>query len=102
MPSVEADPTVQKRCRDGVQSLRLQPKKRPMPIVVIAISLLLTALQAPAEIRGAVVDLSGAAVPDATVTLIVDGNEQVSHVGGRRDLRGRWPSRNASCPGGRV
>ncbi len=48
-----------------------------MPIVVFAISVLLTALQAPVEIRGAVVDLSGAAVPDATVTLIVDGNEQV-------------------------
>ena len=55
----------------------VQPTKRPMPIVVIAISLVLTALQAPVEIRGAVVDLSGAAVPDATVTLIVDGNEQV-------------------------
>ena len=77
MPSVEADPTVQKRCRDGVQSLRRTADEKPMPIVVIAISLLLTALQAPVEIRGAVVDLSGAAVPDATVTLIVDGNEQV-------------------------
>ena len=37
---------------------------------------MMTALQVPAEIRGAIVDLSGAAVPDATVTLVVDGKEQ--------------------------
>ena len=37
---------------------------------------MVTALQAPAEIRGAVIDLSGAAVPDATVVLVLDGKEQ--------------------------
>ena len=47
-----------------------------MPTVSVVLTLLLAAVQAPAEIRGAVVDLSGAAVPDATVTLIVDGKEQ--------------------------
>src|SRR5688500_16643774 len=45
-----------------------------MPIALLA--LLLTALQAPAEVRGVVVDLSGAAVPDATLTLIVEGKEE--------------------------
>jgi outer membrane receptor protein involved in Fe transport len=47
-----------------------------MSTVSVVLTLLLAAVQAPAEIRGAVVDLSGAAVPDATVTLIVDGKEQ--------------------------
>src|SRR5262245_52075629 len=47
-----------------------------MSTVVVVLSLLLTALQAPVEIRGAIVDLSGAAVPDATATLVVDGKEQ--------------------------
>ena len=47
-----------------------------MSTASVVLTLLLTALQAPAEIRGAVVDLSGAAVPDATVTLIADGKEQ--------------------------
>ena len=47
-----------------------------MSTVVFALSLIVTTLQSPAEIRGTVVDLSGAAVPDATVTLVVDGKEQ--------------------------
>jgi outer membrane receptor protein involved in Fe transport len=47
-----------------------------MSTVVFALSLIVTSLQGPVEIRGTVVDLSGAAVPDATVTLVVDGKEQ--------------------------
>jgi outer membrane receptor protein involved in Fe transport len=47
-----------------------------MATVLITLTVLLTALQAPAEIRGAVVDLSGAAVPEATVTLVADGKEE--------------------------
>ena len=47
-----------------------------MATVLVALALMWTALQAPVEIRGAVVDLSGAAVPEATVTLLADGKEQ--------------------------
>lgn len=41
-----------------------------------ALSLVLTLLQAPAEVRGTVVDVSGAPVPEARVMLIVSGAEQ--------------------------
>jgi hypothetical protein len=45
-----------------------------MPIVLtVASSLLLTLLASVAEIRGIVVDISGAPVPEATVVRIVDG-----------------------------
>lgn len=47
-----------------------------MSTLLVAFAVMLTALQAPAEIRGAVVDLSGAAVPEATVTLLAEGKEQ--------------------------
>lgn len=47
-----------------------------MSTLLVMFAVMLTALQAPAEIRGAVVDLSGAAVPEATVILLVEGKEQ--------------------------
>jgi outer membrane cobalamin receptor len=47
-----------------------------MPTVLtVASSLLLTLLASVAEIRGIVVDISGAPVPEATVVRIVDGRE---------------------------
>jgi outer membrane receptor protein involved in Fe transport len=48
-----------------------------MPIVLtVASSLLLTLLASVAEIRGIVVDISGAAVPEATVVRVIDGREE--------------------------
>ncbi len=47
-----------------------------MPSVLAALVALVTIVQASAEIRGAVVDLSGAAIPEATVVLLVEGREQ--------------------------
>lgn len=44
--------------------------------VLLAMSLVVSALQGAAEIRGTVMDVSGAAVPDASVVLIVSGQEQ--------------------------
>jgi outer membrane cobalamin receptor len=46
-----------------------------MGLPLIAISVLLTVVQ-PADVRGVVVDSSGAAVPDATVALLLNGAEQ--------------------------
>jgi outer membrane cobalamin receptor len=46
-----------------------------MGLPLIAIVVLLTVVQ-PADIRGVVVDSSGAAVPDATVALLLNGTEQ--------------------------
>lgn len=43
--------------------------------LIAALSLVL-ALQTPAELRGAIVDISGAAVPDATVVLVVGGQDR--------------------------
>jgi outer membrane cobalamin receptor len=43
---------------------------------LIALSLIVSAPQAASEIRGTIVDISGAAVPDASVVLIVSGEEQ--------------------------
>ena len=43
---------------------------------LVVVSLLLTLAQAPSELRGTLVDVSGAAVSDATVVHIVAGNEQ--------------------------
>jgi len=45
------------------------------PTLIAACSVVLTIFQA-AELRGVVVDSSGAAVPDATVLLLVNGSEQ--------------------------
>jgi outer membrane cobalamin receptor len=46
-----------------------------MGLPLIAIVVLLTVVQ-PADVRGVVVDSSGAAVPDATVALLLNGTEQ--------------------------
>jgi outer membrane receptor protein involved in Fe transport len=54
----------------------IQSASPTMSILCVTLASFLTAMQAPAEIRGAVVDLSGAAVPEATVTLLADGKEQ--------------------------
>jgi outer membrane receptor protein involved in Fe transport len=46
-----------------------------MPSVLVTALTLLTVLQPAADLRGALVDLSGAAVPDATVTLVTGDRE---------------------------
>ncbi|HXG89202.1 MAG TPA: TonB-dependent receptor [Vicinamibacterales bacterium] len=50
-------------------------------VVTVTLALLLSAAQAAGDLRGSLVDFSGAAVPDATVTLIVDGRETPVPVG---------------------
>ena len=44
--------------------------------LILVLSTLLVATQAATEIRGIVVDVSGAPVPDATVVLVITGKEQ--------------------------
>ena len=43
---------------------------------LVALSVVLSGAQATTDLRGAVVDVSGAAVPEATIVLIVSGKEQ--------------------------
>ena len=50
--------------------------------ILTALTFLVATVQPATTIRGRVIDLSGAAVPEAIVTLIVDGREQTVAVGG--------------------
>jgi outer membrane cobalamin receptor len=52
-----------------------------MPMMFVVVFSLVAAATAGADIRGTVVDLSGAAVPDATVVLVVEGKESPVAVG---------------------
>lgn len=53
-----------------------------MPSTFFVMASLLFSFAQPAELRGTVVDTSGAAVPDASVVLIVDGAERVVPLAG--------------------